>query len=180
MVEVEIPHTHAQQGEGSTIPAFYHVPAQASSTSRAPLVIIFCGLDGYRTELAVWKDGWARLGCATLVVEIPGTGDSPADPADPTSPDREWSSLFDWIARQDGIDQDRVVNWGVSTGGYYSIRLAHTHASKLKGVISQGGGCHFMYHPEWLSHADKLEYPFEYVLASTCPSFPTSCISGVC
>lgn len=171
MVEVEIPHdAHAAANDvGAFLPGFYHLPAHAGAGRQVPLVIVFTGLDGYRTELAVWKDGWARLGVALLIVEIPGTGDNPGDPADPEAPDRVWSSMFDWVARQEGIDQGRVVNWGFSTGGYYSIRVAHTHASRLKGVVALGGGCHHMFDPEWLEAADSLEYPFEYVDLITLP-----------
>lgn len=158
---VEIPHVYAANGDGAVLPGFYHLPASASSSNKVPLIIIFTGLDGYRTELAVWKTGWAQLGCATLVVEIPGTGDNPGAPGDPTSPDRVWSSLFEWVAKQDGIDQGRIVNWGFSTGGYYSIRVAHTHTDKLKGVVALGGGAHHMFDPEWLDAVDDLEYPFE-------------------
>ncbi|KAK6084409.1 hypothetical protein SCUP234_01791 [Seiridium cupressi] len=161
MVQVSIPHTHTKEGDGDVLPGFYHVPTHASQSKKVPLVIIFTGLDGYRTELSVWKEGWRQVGCATLVVEIPGTGDNPGAPSDPTSPDRVWTSMFDWIGKQDAIDQDKIVNWGFSTGGYYSIRLAHTHADKLKGVAALGGGCHYMFDPEWLDHADHLEYLFD-------------------
>jgi alpha-beta hydrolase superfamily lysophospholipase len=161
MVQVDIPHTRAQQDDGKVLPGFYHIPEHASSRNKVPIIVIFTGLDGYRTELAVWKEGFRQVGCATLVVEIPGTGDNPAAPSDPTSPDRLWSSMFDWIEKQEGIDQQKIVNWGFSTGGYYSIRLAHTHAHKVKGAVAHGGGCHFMFDPFWLDHADYLEYPFE-------------------
>jgi len=164
MHQVDIPHTkHAAEGDGSVLPGFHHLPSHASATAKVPLIIIFTGLDGYRTELAVWKEGWRKLGCAVLVVEIPGTGDNPGKADDPTSPDRVWSSMFDWIAVQEAIDQSKIVNWGFSTGGYYSIRMAHSHKDKLKGVVALGGGCHYMFSPEWLDHADHLEYPFEYV-----------------
>ncbi|KAI1375581.1 yellowish-green 1-like protein [Hypoxylon crocopeplum] len=161
MVEVRIPHVHAANGDGKILPGFYHIPADASRAHKVPLIVIFTGLDGYRTELAVWKNGWAELGCATLVVEIPGTGDNPGAPSDPSSPDRVWGSMFDWITKQEGIDQSRIVNWGFSTGGHYSIRLAHTHADKLKGVVALGGGVHHMLDPEWLDAVDDLEYPFD-------------------
>lgn len=166
MVEVQISHTHAANGDGKALLGYYHLPAHASPSHRVPLVIIFTGLDGYRTELAVWKNGWAALDVALLIVEIPGTGDNPGDPLDPESPDRVWSSMFDWVGKQAHIDQGRVVNWGFSTGGYYSIRLAHTHGDKLKGVVALGGGCHHMFDPEWLEAANTMEYPFEYGLSS--------------
>ncbi|KAK8085395.1 alpha/beta-hydrolase [Apiospora hydei] len=132
MTEVTIPHTkHAAPGDGTT-------PTRgASATNQVPLVIIFTGLDGYRTELAVWKEGWRQVGCATLIVEIPGTGDNPGLASDPESPDRVWSSMFDWVAQQAEIDQDRVC------------------------AVALGGGCHYMFDPVWLDNADHLEYPFD-------------------
>lgn len=106
-------------------------------------------------------ESWRRAGCASLVVEIPGTGDSPAAPKDPKSPDRQWSSLFDWINQQEAINQKQKVVWAFSTGGYYAIRMAHTHADQLAGVVALGGGTHHMFDPEWLNEVNKLEYPFE-------------------
>jgi hypothetical protein len=63
MKEVKIPHVaHAANGDRDVLPGYYHLPAHASKENKVPLVIIFTGLDGYRTELCVWKDGWAALG----------------------------------------------------------------------------------------------------------------------
>ena len=41
------------------------------------------------------------------------------------------------------------------------MRIAHSHKERLTGVVSQGGGCHRMFEPEWLEKVDHLEYPFE-------------------
>lgn len=160
-IDVQIPHTHAISSDGKILPAYYHLPSTASPSNKRPLIIIMTGLDGYRTELAVWIQGWHNVGCAVLIVEIPGTGDNPGDPSDPKSPDRVWSSMFDWIGQQEAIDQSSVVCWAFSTGGYYGIRLAHTHADKLKGVVALGGGVHHMFDPEWLDEVNHLEYSFE-------------------
>ena len=106
-------------------------------------------------------ESWRRNGVSSLILEIPGTGDCPASPADPKSPDRLYTSLFEWVSHQQNIDQKRVAIWAFSTGGYYAIRVAHTHHSKLAAVVSQGGGCHFMFDPRWLSEVNHLEYPFD-------------------
>lgn len=97
----------------------------------------------------MWIEGWSRNNVGVVVIEIPGTGDSPADPSDPTSPERQWSTLLDWIDEQTEIQHDRVAVWSFSTGGYYGIRLAHTHPDRLAGVVALGGGTHYMFHPEW-------------------------------
>jgi len=159
--EVLVPHKHGLADEGIEIPIYHQVPSSASQSSPVPLVIIFTGLDGYRTELAVWMEGWRQKSVATVVVEIPGTGDCPADPSDSTSPDRLWSSLLDWAATQPAIDASKICVWAFSTGGYYAIRLAHTHPDRLAGVVALGGGAHHMFDPEWLAKVNHLEYPFD-------------------
>ncbi|KAK4916128.1 hypothetical protein LTR28_013459 [Elasticomyces elasticus] len=110
-------------------------------------------------------EGWRQRGVGTVVVEIPGTGDSPALKDDPTSPDRQWSSLLDWVDEQEDVDHRKVCVWAFSTGGYYGIRLAHTHSDRLAGVVALGGGTHHMFDPEWLDNVNHLEYPFD--LATT-------------
>lgn len=163
--EVQIPHKYALPHEGSTIPVYYLLPDTASKDSPIPIVIIFTGLDGYRTELAVWMEGWRQQGVGTVVLEIPGTGDCPADAADPTSPDRLYDSLFEWVGEQEKVDQRKIAVWAFSTGGYYAIRVAHTHREKLAGVVALGGGCHWMFDERWLGEVNHLEYPFD--LANT-------------
>ncbi|KAI9736226.1 MAG: hypothetical protein M1834_001112 [Cirrosporium novae-zelandiae] len=159
--EILVPHTYGIEGEGSHIPIYHAVPPKASKIHPAATLIIFTGLDGYRTELAVWIKGFIALGVAVIVVEIPGTGDSPALPSDPKGADRQWSSLLDWIDQQEALDSKKVAVWGFSTGGYSAIRIAHTHAERLAGVVCLGGGCHHMFDPEWTDEVNHLEYPFD-------------------
>ena len=100
-------------------------------------------------------------GWASIAVEIPGTGDCPADPNDPTSAERLWSSVLDWVEQQPWVEKGKLIAWGVSCGGYYATRIAHTHKDRLLGAVAQGGGCHHMFDPEWLEIASHMEYPFE-------------------
>lgn len=157
--EVLVPHTHALEHEGRHIPVYHQLPSGASSTSPVPCVVVVTGLDGYRTELAVWAEGWRQKGVAFVCLEIPGTGDSPADPKDITSPDRLFSSLIEWLDAQAAIDRSERVVWGFSTGGYYTTRLAHTHPGDFAGFINLGGGCHYMFERAWLDEVNHLEYP---------------------
>jgi esterase/lipase len=163
--EVRIPHKHAISGEGDVVPVNFLLPPNASASTPCPLVLIITGLDGYRTELAVWQQGFRMKGIGTVIAEIPGTGDSPAAPQDPTSPDRQWASVLDWINEQKEVDSKKIVTWGFSTGGYYSLRVAHTEKDRLLACISLGGGAHHMFDREWLQEVNKLEYPFD--LANT-------------
>jgi len=158
---VIVPHTAAIEGEGSEIPMMFSLPEVASSSHPVPVVLIITGLDGYRTELAVWGEGFRRNNVAVAVAEIPGTGDCPAAPNDPKSPDRLYTSILGWLHSHPSIDSKRICAWGFSTGGYYAIRLAHTHPGKLAGVVALGGGCHHMFDEAWLEKVNNLEYPFE-------------------
>ncbi|GAB7355304.1 hypothetical protein MBLNU459_g5839t1 [Dothideomycetes sp. NU459] len=161
--EVLIPHTHAKPGtaEANTvIPVSVRLPSDEPGL-KFPTVITIYGLDGYRTEHTGSSSNHISKGWASIGVEIPGTGDCPADPNDPTSPDRLWSSLLDYVEQQDWAQKDKIVPWGVSCGGYYAMRIAHTHSSRLSAVVAQGGGCHLMYDPEWLNIASHMEYPFD-------------------
>lgn len=159
--DVQIPHAHRVEGEGATIPVYMRLPESASASNPVPCIVQIFGLDGYRTELTHASNSHLARGWGTIGVEIPGTGDCPALRQDPTSPDRLWSSLFDWMDGREELDGNRRVAWGLSTGGYYAMRIAHTHKERLTGVVSQGGGCHRMFEPEWLDKVDHLEYPFD-------------------
>ena len=159
--EVLVPHHHRLAHEGHAIPIYHQLPSGASAETPVPAIIVITGLDGYRTELAVWAEGWRRNGVAFICLEIPGTGDCPADARDPKSPDRLFESLLEWIGHQEGIDAKKLCVWAFSTGGYYAIRLAHTHPDRFAGVVALGGGCHYMFEQKWLDEVNHLEYPFE-------------------
>jgi hypothetical protein len=161
---VKIPHTHGLAGtpeEDSHLSVFARRPAEANENSPVPVLLLIWGLDGYRTEGTPDSNFFTSNGWGYVGVEIPGTGDSPALRTDPESPDRCWSSLLDWLYAQPWVQKNKIVVWGVSTGGYYAMRIAHTHADKLLGVVAQGGLSHHGFDPDWLSKVDNLEYPFE-------------------
>jgi pimeloyl-ACP methyl ester carboxylesterase len=58
------------------------------------------------------------------------------------------------------FDMRKVMVWGLSTGGYYAIRIAHTHRERLRGVVAQGAGVHGFFGREWIERAEGHEYPF--------------------
>ncbi|KAI8631659.1 alpha/beta-hydrolase [Xylariaceae sp. FL1651] len=162
IAEVEIPHTHRRGRDREVIPAYVRVPTATTGRGNAkcPAVLLLTGLDGYRPDNTVRCDEFVARGWAAIVVEIPGTADCPADPADPASPDRLWDSVFEWMERDGRFDMRRLLCWGLSSGGYYAIRIAHTHRHRLAGSIAQGAGSHHFFDPVWLEKADGHEYPF--------------------
>jgi pimeloyl-ACP methyl ester carboxylesterase len=73
------------------------------------------------------------------------------------------SSVLDWVssnASEYGLNIARIVARGISTGGYYAIRIAHTHAERLFAVVAQGGSCHHMFDVAWIGAQNQMEYPF--------------------
>ncbi|KAI2619793.1 alpha/beta-hydrolase [Hypomontagnella submonticulosa] len=171
LLEVTIPHTHAKGRDRDAIPAYVRVPPQPSNRTgrdaktQFPSVILFTGLDGYRPDNTARCEEFLSRGWAAVVLEIPGTADCPADPADPKSPDRLLDSLFAWMAADGRFDASRVLCWGLSSGGYYAVRAAHTHKEQLLGVIAHGAGTHHFFDREWLKRADGHEYPFQLIPA---------------
>lgn len=121
-------------------------------------------------------------GWASVIVDIPGTAgmialpsakhiallvvltmellDGPAARNDPTSPDRVWTSILDWMASHGSFNMSKVIAWGLSAGGHNAIRVAHTHASRLAGSVGQGAGTHHFFSRAWLEKAKDHEYPW--------------------
>jgi pimeloyl-ACP methyl ester carboxylesterase len=163
---VAIPFNHVDVNAGdddTPVEAYLRLPKGVPPKAGWPVLLFVCGLDAYRTDHTPRTQQHVDHGFATLSFEIPGTGDSPAAPNDPTSPDRLMSSVLDWVtstASQYNFDVKRVLARGISTGGYYAFRVAHTHADRLFAVVAQGGGCHYMFSSEWIRAQDQMEYPF--------------------
>ena len=165
-VPVEIPFAHVDTAAGDLdvpIQAYLRLPTGDKPQNGWPVLLFVCGLDAYRTDHTPRTQLHVDHGCATLSFEIPGTGDCPAEPNDPMSPDRLMSSVIDWVvanASNYDFDQSRIIARGISTGGYYAFRIAHTHADRLFAVVAQGGGCHHMFDAEWIGAQNQMEYPF--------------------
>jgi hypothetical protein len=165
-IAVDIAFTHADPTAGDEnvpILAYLRIPKGEMPANGWPILLFICGLDAYKTDNTSRMQIHADRGFATLSFEIPGTGDCPAAPNDPTSPDRLMSSVLDWVtsnASEYGFNLARVVARGISTGGYYAIRIAHSHREQLFAVAAQGGSCHHMFDPSWIGAQNQMEYPF--------------------
>ncbi|KAI4130155.1 MAG: hypothetical protein LQ338_001863 [Usnochroma carphineum] len=161
MLEEAIPHTSRAETDGDTIPLYVRVPVTATAKAPVPTVLLITGLDGYRPDNTQRTHEFLARGWATVIAEIPGTADCPADPKDAKSPERLWDSIFKWMGERKVFDMKNVVAWGLSCGGYYAARIAHTHAKRLRGAVAQGAGVHYAFDEGWLRRADGHEYPFD-------------------
>ncbi len=73
------------------------------------------------------------------------------------------SSVLDWVVSNSTahtFDTTKICARGISTGGYYAMRIAHSHADRLFAVVAQGGGCHHMFDAAWIRAQNQMEYPF--------------------
>jgi hypothetical protein len=164
---VNIPFKDADTSAGDKsddIPVYVRVPNGDLPATGWPVLLFICGIDAYRTDHTPRTDWHIRDGFATVSVEIPGTGDCPANANDPKGVDRLWTSVLDWIASvgkdKFRFDPRKVFARGISTGGYAGIRIAHTHADRLAGAIGQGGYSHHALSPEWIRCMNHMEYPY--------------------
>ncbi|KAF2101455.1 alpha/beta-hydrolase [Rhizodiscina lignyota] len=160
MTEVIIPHKYAKEGDGKEIPLYVRMPRGSTVDKPVPVMFLITGLDGHRPDNYERTEGAIERGWATVICDIPGVADCPALKTDPLSPDRYFSAILEWIAENPELDESKVIGWGLSAGGYYAIRAAHTHASQLAGCVGHGAGTHHYIGKEWLAEVDHHEYPF--------------------
>jgi dienelactone hydrolase len=166
ILPLDIPFTHADASagdRGDPVKAYLRLPKSAKPADGWPVLLFICGLDAYKTDHTPRTQEHVDRGYATLSFEIPGTGDCPAAPNDPTSADRLMSSVLDWVAATASkyeFNLKKIVARGVSTGGYYAFRIAHTHPDRLFAAVAQGGGCHHMFDAAWIRAQNQMEYPF--------------------
>lgn len=131
--DISIPFTAATTSDsGAEIPIYLRLPATASTSTSAPasakisgegvpVVLLLCGLDGHRPDNTTRSDEFLKRGWASVIVDIPGTADCPADRRDPRSAERLFGCVLEWIKDQPGLDEKRVVAWGLSAGGYNAV-----------------------------------------------------------
>lgn len=166
--DVEIPHTAGtDKDEGTKVPLYVRLPKGANKDKPVPAIMLMCGLDGHRPDNTVRSNEFLARGWASVIADIPGTADCPAARNDPTSADRLWTSVLDWMEAQGHFDMKRVICWGLSAGGHNAIRAAHTHSTRLAGAIGQGAGTHHFFSRAWLQKAKDHEYPWTALPALT-------------
>jgi esterase FrsA len=152
---VEIPF-QGRPGEGKAVIAYFRKPKKEG---RLPVLLSWGGLDYYKEDASDMFTPVVEAGAANIIIDIPGTADAPLL----ASPDAErmWDAVFAWIAQRPDLDAGRVCGWGLSTGGYWAGKVAHTHRDKFTGVVNHGGCAHYTFQADWIEKAQYGHYPFE-------------------
>jgi len=150
---VEMPFPGGE-GEGDRVVAYLQVP---KGKEPLPLLIVSGGIDTFKEDSR--EEDVLEKGIATLAIDIPGVGDAPLKGS--IDGKRLFDAIFDWVRTRHDIDPNHVGYWGSSTGGYWAVKVAHTHRAHLAAVISQGGCVHHAFEADWIEKAQTGDYPFE-------------------
>jgi pimeloyl-ACP methyl ester carboxylesterase len=123
--------------EGDACAAWMYAPDRRDGAR--PIVVMAHGLSGTRRDrLGGFAERFAQAGCAALVFDHRGFGDSGGEP-DRFEPKRQledWAAAIAFVRRSPGVDADRVVTFGSSIGGGNALAAA-AGDRRVAAVISQ-------------------------------------------
>jgi esterase FrsA len=141
---IELPFG-GRPGEGDRLEFYLTRPV---GVERPPVAMVWAGIDTWKEEMHGRLGALLRArGFAVLLVDMPGVGQSPVQ-AGPDA-ERQWTPIFDWLARREDLDGTRCAAIGASFGGYWAMKLAYTHRERLSCAVNWGGGVHVTFTPEW-------------------------------
>jgi dienelactone hydrolase len=120
--------------QGSHLPGYLRRP---TGIARPPVVLIICGLDSVKEEMATFEPLFHARGMATLTVDGPGQGEAENLPIEPVY-EIVVGAIIDFLFERQDVDASRVGAVGISLGGYYAGRAA-AHEKRLGCAVSVGG-----------------------------------------
>lgn len=135
--------------KGKKLVGYLQVP---SSASRPPVAFHWGGVDGWKEDRQRPNAMLHGHGIATLVVDMPGTGENPVLYSDADA-ERTYSAWIDYLQQRKDVDGSRIAVWGGSFGGYWAARLAYTEAQRLRAAVFHGGNAHYGFQEAWLRNA---------------------------
>lgn len=152
---VEIPF-EGRPGEGRRIVAYLRRPAGAV---RAPVVLMWGGVDAWKEQMTLASDAFLAQGCATLAMDNAGTGESPVKGV--ADAERVFITAMRWLTARTDLTAPRVGLLGRSFGGYWVTKLAHVAPELIAGAVNWGGGAHFMFQRDWI---EASRFPDSYLM----------------
>lgn len=141
----------------SNIKAYLRHP---NSIEASPLILHWGGIDTWKEDLTHLSDAYLSQGWASMVLDMPGTGESPIL-ASPQS-EEVFNAVIDYLYQREDINSNKILVQGSSWGGYWATKLAFTQAHRIKGAINWGGPIHEFFSPSWQQKAfASTEYLFD-------------------
>jgi pimeloyl-ACP methyl ester carboxylesterase len=132
--------------EGQTLVGYLQLPPGVASP---PVALHWGGVDGWKEDRLRAAAFILRAGLASLTIDMPGSGENPVRYGDAAA-ERTYTAWLDHLAQRADVDGSRVAVWGGSFGAYWAARLAHTHATRIKGAVFHGGNVHYGFQEKWL------------------------------
>ncbi|MGA2394587.1 MAG: alpha/beta fold hydrolase [Candidatus Lustribacter sp.] len=130
-------------GEGTQI-TFY---IRRRAGTKQPVVIRWGGVDTWKEERTDYNEAMLAAGFASINIDMPGVGEAPV--LGSVDAERQYGPLFDWIRTQPDLDAARVVVIGMSYGGYWATKIAHTYPDRVVAAVNWGGGIDRFFTREW-------------------------------
>jgi esterase FrsA len=135
--------------DDKTLVGYLQIPP---GVARPPVVMHWGGVDGWKENRQRASELFHRAGIATLVVDMPGTGENPVRYGDPAA-ERTYSAWIDHLAGRSDLDGSRIGVWGGSFGAYWAARLAFVEGQRINGAVFHGGNVHYGFQEKWLTPA---------------------------
>jgi esterase FrsA len=135
--------------DGAKVVGYLQVP---KGVRNPPVVMHWGGVDGWKEDRQRVQAMLNEAGLAGLVMDMPGTGESPVLFTTPNA-ERTFSAMIDHLLRRDDLDGGRIGVWGGSYGGYWAAKLAFVEAKRLKAAVFHGSNAHHGFQEKWLRPA---------------------------
>ena len=139
--------------DGLSVPAFVYRPRGVAADARTPVIIDIHGGPESQTRPS-WNPGAQYfadvLGATVILPNVRGSDgygkrylnlDNAEKREDSV---KDIGALLDWIAKQPGLDKDRVAVYGQSYGGYMSLAVMTHYADRLVGGVERYGISNFI------------------------------------
>jgi dipeptidyl aminopeptidase/acylaminoacyl peptidase len=141
--------------ENSHLSAYFLPPAPGTAAPY-PAVVFFDGLDICKEITAHYARELTRRGCACLVVDGPGQGETLRVQGIPSRHDYEVpaAACVDYLEQRRDVDRQRLGVMALSMGGYYAPRCA-AYEKRFKACVSWGA--HYDYHALWIERRKIME-----------------------
>lgn len=139
-------------GEGREVAFYFRRPA---IPGQIPVVVRWSGIDTWKEERHDINEAFLARGLASITMDMPGTGESPV--LGSVDAERQYDPVFEWLRERADLDPQRVAVVGMSFGGYWATKLAHTHRQHVAAAVNWGGPVHGMFERDWVMRSQYAE-----------------------
>lgn len=144
------------------IVAYLQVP---ETKAWVPFILAISGLDSRKEDLAERFAPLLDDGIGSLIMDSPGTGESPLPASD--SAERIYLAALSFLCQQPNANASYIGVYGASFGGHWAIKLAIAEPERLRCAVAQSPPIHAAFQPDHIRRAvSNTEYLFDYLPAA--------------